>query len=233
MSFRARRCRRPCLMLLLVINNLFRREKLRDIITAIATVAIVSGPALSGITDTGIPRQLQSGDLPRSIRCAFSSAGCSDCLLLRSGTLAYLTFTTWVPTIVMIGRMDEACPASFFCQCRCSCCWAVFSMPQALGRAIVELLSSMFGHIRAGMSYVLLGSLFLVSGISGSKVSDMATVAPALFPEMKRLGHKPKEMIALLATGAAMADTVPPLIVLIVLGSAAGVSIAGLSHPVS
>ena len=35
-------------------------------------------------------------------------------------------------------------------------------------------------------------------------------------------------MVALLATGAAMADTVPPSIVLIVLGSVAGVSIAGL-----
>jgi tripartite ATP-independent transporter DctM subunit len=97
-----------------------------------------------------------------------------------------------------------------------------------MGKAIVEFLASLLGHVRAGMSYVLLGSLFLVSGISGSKVSDMATVAPALFPEMKRRGHKPKEMIALLATGAAMADTVPPSIVLIVLGSVAGVSIAGL-----
>jgi tripartite ATP-independent transporter DctM subunit len=56
----------------------------------------------------------------------------------------------------------------------------------------------------------------------------MATVAPALFPEMKRRGNKPREMIALLATGAAMADTVPPSIVLIVLGSVAGVSIAAL-----
>jgi tripartite ATP-independent transporter DctM subunit len=45
---------------------------------------------------------------------------------------------------------------------------------------------------------------------------------------MKRRGHTPREMIALLATGAAMADTVPPSIVLIVLGSVAGVSIAGL-----
>ena len=45
---------------------------------------------------------------------------------------------------------------------------------------------------------------------------------------MKRRGHKPREMIALLATGAAMADTVPPSIVLIVLGSVAGVSIAAL-----
>jgi tripartite ATP-independent transporter DctM subunit len=97
-----------------------------------------------------------------------------------------------------------------------------------MGKAIVDFLASLLGHIKAGMSYVLLGSLFIVSGISGSKVSDMATVAPALFPEMKRRGHKPKEMIALLATGAAMADTVPPSIVLIVLGSVAGVSIAGL-----
>src|SRR3546814_1076575 len=63
-----------------------------------------------------------------------------------------------------------------------------------MGKAIVEFLASLLGHVRAGMSYVLLGSLFLVSGISGSKVSDMATVAPALFPEMKRRGHKPPEM---------------------------------------
>jgi tripartite ATP-independent transporter DctM subunit len=97
-----------------------------------------------------------------------------------------------------------------------------------MGKAIVDFLASLLGHVKAGMSYVLLGSLFVVSGISGSKVSDMATVAPALFPEMKRRGHKPKEMIALLATGAAMADTVPPSIVLIVLGSVAGVSIAAL-----
>jgi tripartite ATP-independent transporter DctM subunit len=45
---------------------------------------------------------------------------------------------------------------------------------------------------------------------------------------MKRRGHKPAEMVALLATGAAMADTVPPSIVLIVLGAVAGVSIAGM-----
>jgi tripartite ATP-independent transporter DctM subunit len=56
----------------------------------------------------------------------------------------------------------------------------------------------------------------------------MATVAPALFPEMERRGNKRADMVAMLATGAAMADTVPPSIVLIVLGAVAGVSIAGL-----
>lgn len=144
------------------------------------------------------------------------------------GTLAFLTFTTHVPMIVMIGRMDEGMSSLILLSVPVFVLLGCVLDATGMGKAIVEFLASLFGHVRAGMSYVLLGSLFLVSGISGSKVSDMATVAPALFPEMKRRGHKPKEMIALLATGAAMADTVPPSIVLIVLGSVAGVSIAGL-----
>ena len=128
----------------------------------------------------------------------------------------------------MIGRMDEGMSSLILLSVPVFVLLGCILDVTGMGKAIVEFVASMIGHVKAGMSYVLLGSLFLVSGISGSKVSDMATVAPALFPEMKRRGHKPREMIALLATGAAMADTVPPSIVLIVLGSAAGVSIAGL-----
>ena len=144
------------------------------------------------------------------------------------GTLAFLTFTTYVPVGVMIGRMDEGMSSLILLSVPVFVFLGCILDATGMGKAIVEFLAALFGHVRAGMSYVLLGSMFLVSGISGSKVSDMATVAPALFPEMKRRGHKPKDMIALLATGAAMADTVPPSIVLIVLGSVAGVSIAAL-----
>ena len=144
------------------------------------------------------------------------------------GTLAFLTFASTAPIFVMIGRMDEGMSSLILLSVPVFVLLGCILDVTGMGKAIVEFLASLIGHVKAGMSYVLLGSLFLVSGISGSKVSDMATVAPALFPEMKRRGHKPREMIALLATGAAMADTVPPSIVLIVLGSAAGVSIAGL-----
>ncbi|PPD14725.1 MAG: hypothetical protein CTY25_10375 [Methylobacterium sp.] len=144
------------------------------------------------------------------------------------GTLCFLTFSTSVPTLVMIGRMDEGMSSLILLSVPVFVLLGCILDATGMGKAIVDFLGSLLGHIRAGMSYVLLGSLFLVSGISGSKVSDMATVAPALFPEMKRRGYKPKELIALLATGAAMAETVPPSIVLIVLGSVAGVSIAGL-----
>jgi tripartite ATP-independent transporter DctM subunit len=144
------------------------------------------------------------------------------------GTLAFLTFSTHVPIFVVVGRMDEGMSSLILLSVPIFVLLGCVLDATGMGKAIVDFLASLLGHVRAGMSYVLLGSLFLVSGISGSKVSDMATVAPALFPEMKRRGYKPKELIALLATGAAMADTVPPSIVLIVLGSVAGVSIAGL-----
>jgi tripartite ATP-independent transporter DctM subunit len=144
------------------------------------------------------------------------------------GTVSYLAFATQVPTFVMIGRMDEGMSGLILVSVPIFVLLGCILDVTGMGKAIVDFLASLLGHVRAGMSYVLLGSLFIVSGISGSKVSDMATVAPALFPEMKRRGHSPREMIALLATGAAMADTVPPSIVLIVLGAAAGVSIAGL-----
>src|ERR1035438_9786060 len=79
-----------------------------------------------------------------------------------------------------------------------------------------------------GLSYVLLGAMYLVSGISGSKAADMAAVAPVLFPEMRRRGANSGELVALLAASGAMSETIPPSLVLITIGSVTGVSIAGL-----
>ena len=79
-----------------------------------------------------------------------------------------------------------------------------------------------------GLQYVLLGAMYLVSGISGSKAADMAAVAPALFPEMKRRGAHDGDLIALLSSSGAMSETIPPSLVLITIGSVTGVSIAAL-----
>jgi tripartite ATP-independent transporter DctM subunit len=144
------------------------------------------------------------------------------------GVMSYLAFTGSIPLVVIVGRIDEGMGNIVLVSVPIFVLLGCVLDATGMGKAIVDFLASMIGHVKAGMSYVLLASLFIVSGISGSKVSDMATVAPALFPEMRRRGNKKSEMVALLATGAAMADTVPPSIVLIVLGSVAGVSIAGL-----
>ena len=84
------------------------------------------------------------------------------------------------------------------------------------------------GMSRADFAYVLLGAMLLVSGISGAKTADMAAVAPALFPDMKKRGIHEGELVSLLAASGAMAETIPPSIVLIIIGSVTGVSIAAL-----
>jgi tripartite ATP-independent transporter DctM subunit len=155
-------------------------------------------------------------------------AGVPIAFCFGCGVMSFLAFTSQVPLVVIVGRIDEGMANLVLVSVPIFVLLGCVLDATGMGKAIVDLLAALIGHVKAGMSYVLLGSLFIVSGISGSKVSDMATVAPALFPEMRRRGNKQPEMVALLATGAAMADTVPPSIVLIVLGSVAGVSIAGL-----
>lgn len=142
--------------------------------------------------------------------------------------VAYLLVQPEMPVVVAIGRIDEGMSPLLLVSVPAFVLLGRLMDTTGMGRAIVAFLASAVGHLRAGMSHVLLVALFIVSGISGSKVSDMATVAPALFPAMRRRGDDPGRMVALLATGAAMAETVPPSITLIVLGSIAGVSIARL-----
>ena len=97
-----------------------------------------------------------------------------------------------------------------------------------MAAAMVAFLASLLGHIRGGLCYVLLGAMYLISGISGAKAADMAAVAPVLFPEMKRRGIHEGELISLLSASGAMSETIPPSLVLITVGSVTGVSIAAL-----
>jgi tripartite ATP-independent transporter DctM subunit len=70
--------------------------------------------------------------------------------------------------------------------------------------------------------------MYLVSGISGAKAADMAAIAPVLFPEMKKRGTEPGELVSILSASGAMSETIPPSLVLITIGSVCSVSIAAL-----
>jgi len=97
-----------------------------------------------------------------------------------------------------------------------------------LAPAMMRFLSDMFGQVKGGLFYVLIGGILLVSGISGAKTADLAAVAPIVVPEMKR--HKIDEghILAVTASCGAMAETIPPSIVLIIIGAVTGTSITAL-----
>jgi tripartite ATP-independent transporter DctM subunit len=145
-----------------------------------------------------------------------------------AATLAYLALTTSAPLSVIVSRMDEGMSSLILLAVPLFVFLGALMEMTGMATAMVNVLSALLGHIRGGLSYVLLGAMILVSGISGSKAADMAAIAPALFPEMKRRGGSEGEMVSLLAATGAMSETIPPSLVLITIGSVTGVSIAAL-----
>jgi tripartite ATP-independent transporter DctM subunit len=143
-------------------------------------------------------------------------------------TLGYVMLTTQTPVIIVVGRMDEGVSHLILLSVPLFVFLGQLIEMTGMARAMVAFLASLLGHVRGGLHYVLLGAMYLVSGISGSKAADMAAVAPVLFPEMVKRGAKEGDLVALLAATGAQTETIPPSIVLITIGSVTGVSIAAL-----
>jgi len=143
-------------------------------------------------------------------------------------TFGYLALTTSTPTVVVIGRMDEGMSHLILLAVPLFVFLGLLIEMTSMARAMVHFLASLLGHVRGGLSYVLIGAMYLVSGISGSKAADMAAIAPVLFPEMRQRGTRDGEMIALLAASGAQTETIPPSLVLITIGSVTGISISDL-----
>jgi len=143
-------------------------------------------------------------------------------------TVAYLACMTHIPLSVVVSRMQEGMSHLILLSVPLFIFLGMLIEATGMARAMVDLLAAVLGRIKGGLSYVLLGAMYLVSGISGAKAADMAAIAPVLFPEMRRRGTKPGELVALLSTSAAMSETIPPALVLIIIGSVTDVSIAAL-----
>lgn len=143
-------------------------------------------------------------------------------------TFGFLAVTTNLPITVLVGRMDEGMSHLILVSVPLFVFLGLLIEMTGMARAMVTFLASLLGHVRGGLSYVLVGAMYLVSGISGSKVADMAAVAPVLFPEMRKRGASSGELVALLSTTGAQTETIPPSLVLITIGSVTGVSIAAL-----
>ncbi len=93
---------------------------------------------------------------------------------------------------------------------------------------LIELLQRAVGRMRGGLNVVMVTSMVLFSGISGSKMADVAAVGSVLIPAARRSRQDPGGAVALLAASAVMAETIPPCINLIILGFVANLSIGGL-----
>ena len=216
------------LMALFGLLRLLQQAPLKQVVAALVTVAAIvlafwlASPLFADlgrvnllIFFVGVAGACVAGGIP--IAFGFGLA-----------TLGYLALSTTTPLPVIVGRMDEGMSHLILLAVPLFVFLGLLIEMTGMARAMVRFLASLLGHVRGGLSYVLVGAMYLVSGISGSKAADMAAIAPALFPEMRERGARPGELVALLAATGAQTETVPPSLVLITIGSVTGVSIAAL-----
>jgi tripartite ATP-independent transporter DctM subunit len=217
-----------CLMALFALLRLARAGDIRITLAAMLSVA-----AVIGIFWLAQPWLRPLGNLNLVIFfvgvagfCVF--AGVPIAFGFGLSVFGYLALTTHTPLMVLVGRMDEGMSHLILLAVPLFVFLGLLIEMTGMARAMVAFLASLLGHVRGGLHYVLLGAMYLVSGISGSKAADMAAVAPVLFPEMKARGAKPGDLVALLAATGAQTETIPPSLVLITIGSVTGVSISAL-----
>jgi tripartite ATP-independent transporter DctM subunit len=217
-----------CLMALFALLRLVRTGNFRRVAGAMLSVAVVIG--LFWLAE---PYLRPLGNLNLIIFfvgvagfCVF--AGVPIAFGFGLAIFGYLALTTHTPLMVLVGRMDEGMSHLILLSVPLFVFLGLLIEMTGMARAMVAFLASLLGHVRGGLHYVLVGAMYLVSGISGAKAADMAAVAPVLFPEMKQRGARPGDLVALLAATGAQTETIPPSLVLITIGSVTGVSIAAL-----
>ncbi len=143
-------------------------------------------------------------------------------------TIAFIFYTTSIPLTIVVNQMNQGMSSIELLAVPMFVILGLLMDMTGIARALVDCLTAFVGHRRGGLSYALIGAMFVVSGISGSKAADQAAVAPVLLPEMKRRGANPGELVAQLAAAAAMSETIPPSLVLIIVGAVTGISTSAL-----
>jgi tripartite ATP-independent transporter DctM subunit len=216
------------LMMLITIVRFIENSTWKQVATAFVVVALAAG-----LLWLAKPLLLAMGNYNMFIYFILIVAiavaiGVPIAFAFGIATMTYLIMVTDAPLTIVVSRMDEGMSTLVLLSVPLFVFLGYLLEMTGLAKVLVEFLGSLIGHVRGGLSYVLLGAMFIVSGISGSKAADMAAVAPVLFPEMKRRGSKPGELVALLSSSGAMGETIPPSLVIITIGSVCGISIASL-----
>ena len=207
--------------------EIFFERSWRRVLRAVAILAVISGIFLVG--DAFIPDAMPSSGalmllgfvltLAGGLPIGFALALAALIFVWAEGSLPGVIFAQQmargidnfvllaIPFFILVGYLMEA---------------------NGMSVRLIELLQHLVGRMRGGLNVVMVSAMVLFSGISGSKMADVAAVGAVLIPASRKSGQNPGSSVALLAASAVMAETIPPCINLIILGFVANLSIGGL-----
>ena len=143
-------------------------------------------------------------------------------------TAFYLAVTASAPLAVMASQVEQGTSSILLLAVPLFVFLGGLLSVTKLAPAMMQFLTDLIGQVKGGLFYVLIGGILLVSGISGAKTADLAAVAPVVVPEMKRQRLDEGHILSVVSCCGAMAETIPPSIVLIIIGAVTGTSISAL-----
>lgn len=94
-----------------------------------------------------------------------------------------------------------------------------------LTKPLADWVTAMVGGLRGGLLQAVVVAMYIFSGISGSKIADVAAVGTTLKGMLKEQGYDPAESGAVLAASGIMGETIPPSLVMMVLASITTLSV--------
>ncbi len=97
-----------------------------------------------------------------------------------------------------------------------------------MARRMIDTVQEWLGHWPGGLLVAQVVAMYIFSGLSGSKAADIATVGSVMKAPLRHYGYPPSESVAVLAASAAMGETIPPSLMLLVLGSITTLSVGSL-----
>ncbi len=95
-----------------------------------------------------------------------------------------------------------------------------------LTKPLADWVTGMVGRLQGGLMQAVVVAMYIFSGISGSKIADVAAVGTTLKGMLKEQGYDPAESGAVLAAAGIMGETIPPSLVMMVLASITTLSVA-------
>ncbi len=93
---------------------------------------------------------------------------------------------------------------------------------------LMNLSSSMVGHIRGGLAHINVLVSFLFGGISGSAVADTSGIGTILIPAMIKKGYSPEFSVSVTATSSVLGQIVPPSLIMIIYAATANTSVQAM-----
>ena len=97
-----------------------------------------------------------------------------------------------------------------------------------MARRIVDMAMLLVGRLPGGLGLVVVVSVMMFSGISGSPAANTAAIGSIALPSMREKGYPPAFATAIFASAGGVSQLVPPAIDLIIIGVVAGISIGAL-----